>query len=187
MDNAALQGGFIDPARDAARAFRAGMEAMARPGTIQTLNGCTAPAPMSVAAATLLSTLCDAETPLHLAGTCDTDGVRKWVRFHLGAPLVGRADAMFAVGNWDALAPLDAYAVGTPDYPDRSATLIVEVAALTNTGATLTGPGIAETATLSLPDGLLAARVARYPLGIDFYFTCGDRIAALPRTTKGAR
>jgi alpha-D-ribose 1-methylphosphonate 5-triphosphate synthase subunit PhnH len=94
---------------------------------------------------------------------------------------------MFAVGDWDALAPLDAYAVGTPDYPDRSATLIVEVAALTNTGATLTGPGIAQTATLSLPDGLLAARVARYPLGIDFYFTCGDCIAALPRTTKGAR
>ena len=185
MDSAALQGGFTDPARDAARAFRAGMEAMARPGTIQTLTGCTAPAPLSVAAATLLATLCDAETPLHLAGGWDTAAVRDWVRFHLGAPLVGRADAMFAVGDWDALSPLDDYAIGTAQYPDRSATLIVEVAALTNAGASLTGPGIAQTASLSLPDGLLAARVARYPLGLDFYFTCGDRIAALPRTTKG--
>ena len=186
MDAAALHGGLADPARDAARAFRAAMEAMARPGTIHRIAGCTVPAPLSVAAATLLATLCDGETRLHLAGTCDADPVRDWVRFHLGAPLVARTDAMFALGTWDALAPLDDYAIGTPEYPDRSATLIVEVPDLSPDGPALEGPGIRDRITLSLPDGLLAARVARYPLGVDVYFTCGDRIAALRRTTKGA-
>ena len=185
MDAAALQGGFADPARDAARAFRAAMEAMARPGTIHRIAGCTAPAPLSAAAATLLATLCDGETPLHLAGTCDTGPMRDWVRFHLGAPLVGRSQAVFALGTWGALAPLDDYAIGTPQYPDRSATLIVEVPDLSVDGSALAGPGIRDRITLSLPDGLLAARAARYPLGVDVYFTCGDRIAALPRTTKG--
>jgi alpha-D-ribose 1-methylphosphonate 5-triphosphate synthase subunit PhnH len=185
MENAALQGGFADPARDAARAFRAAMEAIARPGTIQVMTGCSAPAPLSGAAATLLATLCDTETPLHLAGACDTGEVRDWVQFHLGAPLVGRAEAMFAVGAWEALLPLDDYAVGTAQYPDRSATLIVEMVALSHHGVTLTGPGIAQTAQLSLPAGLLAARIARFPLGLDFILACGDRVAALPRTTKG--
>ena len=185
MDAAALHGGFADPARDAARAFRAAMEAMARPGTIHAIAGCTAPPPLSLAAATLLATLCDGETPLHLAGTCDSDPVRDWVRFHLGAPLVGRSQAMFALGTWDALAPLGDYAIGTPQYPDRSATLIVDVPALSAEGPALQGPGIKDRIALSLPDGLLAARVARFPLGLDFYLTCGDRIAALPRTTKG--
>jgi alpha-D-ribose 1-methylphosphonate 5-triphosphate synthase subunit PhnH len=185
MESAALQGGFTDPSRDSARAFRAAMEAMARPGTLQPIRGCNAPAPLSTAAATLLMTLCDAQTPLHLAGSCDTGPVQDWIRFHIGAPLMDRAAAMFAVGSWDALLPLTDYAVGTSQYPDRSATLIVELPELSREGPALRGPGIADTATLSLPEGFLAARVARFPLGLDVFLTCGDQMAAVPRTTQG--
>ena len=75
--------------------------------------------------------------------------------------------------------------IGTSEYPDRSATLIVESADLSATGATLTGPGIKTMAGLSLPE-VEAFRFNRglFPLGMDFIFTCGDRVAALPRTTE---
>lgn len=181
----ALTGGFADAPTEAARAFRAAMNAMAFPGRIQPITGGQGPAPLSPAAATLLLTLCDPETPLYLAGAHDTQAVRDWVTFHTGAPLAGASEAMFAVGNWDALQPVSAFAIGTSEYPDRSATLIVESAALEQAGSTLTGPGIKETAAFSLPEPeVFAANAARFPLGWDAYFTCGDRLAALPRSTK---
>lgn len=185
MDQQALEGGFVDAPREAAVAFRALMTAMARPGKIERLSGAAAPAPLSRAAATLLLTLIDTDTPVHLAGAADTPQVRAWLAFHTGAPVTGPDRAMFALGTWEALAPLDAYAIGTPEYPDRSATLIVEMPALEPKGVTLTGPGIRETAELSLPDrAAFTKNAARFPLGLDFYFTSGDRLAALPRSTR---
>lgn len=185
MDAQVLEGGFRDAPREAAFAFRALMNAMARPGTIGTLTGATPPAPLSVAAGTLLLTLADADTPVHLAGAANTPEVRGWLAFHTGAPLVGPSHPMFAVGTWEDLLPLDAYPVGTPEYPDRSTTMIVDGARLEASGSRLTGPGIKGVAHLSLPDPEALARNARrFPLGLDFYFADGDRIAALPRSTR---
>lgn len=181
----ALTGDFADAPRDAARAFRAALDAMARPGKIVTITGGTAPGPVSPAAATLLLTLCDAETPLYLAPGHDSDALRQWIAFHIGAPVVGRGDAMFALGTWDALGPQTDFPIGTPEYPDRSTTLIVEVAALANEGARLTGPGIETEHWLTLPDSSFFARNhALFPLGLDCFFTSGGRLAALPRSTK---
>lgn len=180
-----LAGGFADPPVDAARAFRAAMSAMARPGQIERVAGVVPPAPVSPAAGTLLLTLVDAETPLHLAGEADCGAVRDWLAFHTGAPIVGPERATFALGTWEALGPLDAYPVGLPEYPDRSATLIVEMDRLEPEGARLSGPGIEHAAALSLPErAAFQANAALFPLGLDFYFTCGDRLAALPRTTR---
>ena len=185
MDATALEGGFAEAPIDAAHAFRSAMTAMARPGSIHSISGAVAPAPVSEAAATLLLTLCDPETPVYLAGAHDTAEVRGWITFHTGAPLVPAADAMFALGAWAALGRLDPYRVGTSEYPDRSATLIVEMPELTASGATLRGPGIKDTASLSLPEVTAFARNAGlYPLGCDFFFTCGRSVAALPRSTK---
>ena len=92
---------------------------------------------------------------------------------------------MFALGQWDALAPHDAYAIGTAEYPDRSVTLIVEMPELRAEGVRLTGPGIETEAQLALPETAAFQRNAtRFPLGWDCYFTCEGRLAALPRTTK---
>lgn len=185
MDATALQGGFADAPRDAAHAFRAAMTAMARPGRMERIAGALPPAPLSVAAGTLILTLCDPETPLHLAGGADRPEVRAWVAFHTGAPLVPRTACRFAVGAWDELGPLDDYLSGTPDYPDRSATLIVELPALTAAGTRIEGPGIPAASRLPLPETAAFRRNAsRFPLGLDFFFTCGDRLAALPRSTR---
>lgn len=186
MTATALQGGFATPAHESARAFRATLEAMARPGTIQTVAGAEPPAPLSVAAGVLILTLTDGTTPVHLAGAWDCADVRDWITFQTGAPLVGPAEAAFAIGTWSDLCPLDRFAIGTPDYPDRSATLIVECGALDPSGARLTGPGIRDSARLLLPDAaaVFAANHARFPLGLDFFFAAGDRLAGLPRSTR---
>lgn len=177
-----VEGGFADPVRDAAAAFRVLMTAMARPGEIACLTVAAPPAPLSVAAGAALLTLCDPETPLWLAPSHDTGAVRAWIAFQTGAPLTGPAGAVFAVGRWDEM-PVADFPVGTPDFPDRSTTLIAELPRLANDGTALRGPGIAEMAHLSLPD-VSALRQARFPLGLDAYLTCGDRLAALPRSTR---
>ncbi|MCB6179775.1 phosphonate C-P lyase system protein PhnH [Rhodobacter sp. Har01] len=181
----ALAGGFTEAPVQSARAFREVLEAMARPGTIHRVTGARPPLPVSVAAGVTLLTLCDGTTPLHLAGEADTPAVRDWIAFHIGAPLVAADDADFALGLWADLQPVSRFRIGQPDYPDRSATLIVEVDRLANHGPALTGPGI-ETATwLSLPETrTFRANRALFPLGFDTIFTCGDRLAALPRSTR---
>ena len=185
MQAEALTGGFNDAPVEAARAFRGAMSAMARPGRIEELAGAVPPAPLSVAAGVLILTLCDAETPVYLAGGHDVSAVRDWITFHTGAPFAGPERAMFALGTWDALGPLAAYPVGTPEYPDRSTTLIVEMDALKAEGVVLRGPGIKDSAQLSLPEeAAFQTNAKAFPLGLDFFFTCGTRVAALPRTTK---
>jgi alpha-D-ribose 1-methylphosphonate 5-triphosphate synthase subunit PhnH len=180
-----LTGGFAHAPHDAARAFRGVMQALARPGRIEVLTGAVPPAPMSVAAGVVILTLCDPDTPLWLAPGHDTPAVRNWITFHTGAPFVARGAALFALGSWQALAPLAGFGIGTAEYPDRSATLIVEVEVLAAEGATLRGPGIRDRAALSLPEVAAFQRnAAQFPLGNDFLFTCGDRIAGLPRSTK---
>ena len=183
-DPQSLTGAFADPPTEAARAFRALLQVMARPGTIHSLEGATPPAPMSQAAGAALLTLADGTTPVHLAGGHDTPALRAWITFHIGAPLVGAAEAAFALGTWDALQPVARFAEGLPDYPDRSATLIVEMPALTPAGARLTGPGIKTEAYLSLPEvAAFRANRARFPLGWDCLLTAGAQIAGLPRST----
>jgi alpha-D-ribose 1-methylphosphonate 5-triphosphate synthase subunit PhnH len=181
----ALTGGFVDAPVQSSRAFRQILEAMARPGTICHVSGASPPAPLSVAAGAVLLTLVDPTTTLHLAGDADCAEVRDWVAFHLGAPLVRAEEADFALGTWEALTPVDRFRIGQPDYPDRAATLIVEMDRLVNHGPALAGPGIELVTWLNLPE-TTAFRLNRalFPLGFDTILTAGDRLAGLPRSTR---
>lgn len=184
MTPEALLGGFSDASTQSSFAFRAALEVLSRPGEIRALTGATPPAPLSVAAGALLLTLCDGTTPVHIAGAHDCAVLRDWITFHCGAPLVSAEQATFAVGTWHALQPVTRFAIGQPDYPDRSATLIVEMADLQQTGARLTGPGIADFTQLSLPElAAFQANRALFPLGFDCFFTSGTSAAGLPRST----
>ena len=181
----ALTGGFAHAPQQSARAFRQVLEAMARPGTIWAVEGAAPPAPVSVAGGVVLLTLCDGTTPLHLAGAANCAAVRDWVTFHTGAPLVAAEEATFALGTWADLQPVDRFAIGQPDYPDRAATLIVEMPSLAQDGARLTGPGIRDAARLSLPEvAAFQANRALFPLGFDTIFCAGSQIAGLPRSTR---
>lgn len=185
MNSQALEGGFSESPVQSAESFRKIMNVMAKPGLIETLDVAAPPAPLSKAAGTLLLTLCDSQTPVYLCGDWDVQPVRDWITFHCNAPLVGAAECMFALGGWNDLKPLQDYPIGTSEYPDRSATLIVEMDHLSNKGCALKGPGIKDVGHLSLPEtAFFQDNAGFFPLGLDFYFTCGDKIAALPRTTK---
>jgi alpha-D-ribose 1-methylphosphonate 5-triphosphate synthase subunit PhnH len=183
MSSLALAGGFADPSLAAAGVFRACLEAMARPGRVFAAAGATPPLPLSPAAGALLLTLCDDTTPLFLAPPLDTPALRDWIAFHTAAPLCAPEEAVFALGRWEAL-PLQRFRIGVPDYPDRSATLIVEVPALAPANVRLTGPGIKTHHPARLPAiAPFVANHARFPLGFDCFFCAGAELTALPRTT----
>ncbi|MEM7189780.1 MAG: phosphonate C-P lyase system protein PhnH [Pseudomonadota bacterium] len=184
MDAVALQGGFANPPVQAAEGFRAALQAMSRPGQIEAVAGSTPPPPLSVAAGVLALVLCDHDTPIWLAPSVDGSDIREWFAFHTGAPVALRAAAQFAFGRWDEMLPLTNFAIGTPEYPDRSATLIVEVEGFGDAHR-LTGPGIETDAHLTVPDpDAFRRNAALYPLGLDFFLTAGNRLAGVPRTTR---
>jgi alpha-D-ribose 1-methylphosphonate 5-triphosphate synthase subunit PhnH len=179
-----LTGGFTDAPTQSARAFRTVLEALARPGQIGTLAGATPPAPLSPAAGALLLTLADQTTPVYLAPLHDTAEIRGWITFHTGAPFVTPEEAVFALGHWAEL-PLSRLSAGTAEYPDRAASVIVETDTLAPANARLTGPGIATQTTARLPEtAFFQSNRSLFPLGLDFYFTCGDQVLGLPRTTR---
>lgn len=182
-----LTPGFADPVRDAQGCFRAVLDAMARPGQVHTVGqGIEPPAPLCAAAASVLLTLVDNETPLWLDPAAAE--ARSWIAFHTGAPAAQQiGHAVFAL----TLSPTDLATLhpGTHEEPETSATLILQVASLT-TGRLLrlSGPGLRTPATLSV-DGLgadfaaaWAANRARFPLGVDVILCAGTDIAALPRS-----
>jgi len=186
---------FADPVRDAQAAFRAVMNAMARPGSVQPVDGLAgAPAPLSPTAAAISVALADYETPLWLdPALAAAPDVGAWLTFHTGARIVAEpARAAFAlIADAAALADLETFAQGTDIYPDRSTTLILQVASLTGGPALkLAGPGIAGHAHLAvagLPADIaprLAANHALFPRGVDLVLACPEGVAALPRTTR---
>jgi alpha-D-ribose 1-methylphosphonate 5-triphosphate synthase subunit PhnH len=189
-----IQPGFADAVAQSQSVFRIAMEAMARPGRILGVRaGLKPPAPLNPTTAALLLTLCDFETTVWLdAALTDTPGVAGFVRFHTGARLVGApGEAAYAVVS-DArrMLPLASLAQGTAEYPDRSATLIMQVAELNASGWRLEGPGIRGDQMFSaspLPDDFVQqARVnrGRFPRGVDTFFTTDKELAALPRSTR---
>jgi alpha-D-ribose 1-methylphosphonate 5-triphosphate synthase subunit PhnH len=185
MQADALTGGFDNAPTAAALAFRALLEAMARPGVAQDIAGAMPPAPLSPAAGALVLTLADRTTPVHLAASHDLPALRDWITFHCGAPLVGAAQAVLAVGTWAALQPVARFARGTPEYPDRAATLVIETAGVAQVPVRLRGPGIRGEILAELPEVAgFAANAAGFPLGWDAFLTGGGRVSALPRSTK---
>jgi alpha-D-ribose 1-methylphosphonate 5-triphosphate synthase subunit PhnH len=187
--------GFADPVHGPQRAFRAILQAMARPGTIHPCGGAlTPPGTLSPAMAAVALTLADADAPLWLAPSIATGEATGYLKFHCNAPIVGEPwEAAFVLADGGNMPALESCAQGCERYPDRGATLVVEVARLLADGPhgwTLRGPGIATTARLEA-DGLpadfprrWADNAALFPCGVDLVLTCGDRLAALPRTTR---
>ena len=185
-----LAPGFSDPGHDAQRLFRAVLDAFAHPGRIMSLPDPPAgPGTISPATAAYLLTLVDRDTPLWLAPEFERPAVRDFVRFHTGAPIVARRDeAVFAVLAHDT-ASLDGFAIGTDPYPDRSATLVIEVPVLgAGPARRWRGPGIDGQAAVAV-GGLgadfwqaWADNHALFPCGVDIVFAAGSQLLALPRS-----
>jgi alpha-D-ribose 1-methylphosphonate 5-triphosphate synthase subunit PhnH len=186
---------FADPVDNAQSVFRAVMDAMARPGTPQTLAPALAPpAPLSRGAGAIALALLDYESPFWLDGTLSLQpDVAKWLRFHTGAPMARDSkDAAFAfIADPARVADFDSFAPGTAEYPDRSTTLVLQVTHLSGPAVmNLRGPGIAgERSFVASPcPADLVARLQRnhtlFPRGLDLLFVTADAVAAIPRSTR---
>ncbi len=175
MTELALAGdSFVDPPVDSARSFRLILEALSRP------------------LAAILLTLCDPDTTLWLAETVRSDAIAAWLRFHTGARLTDDpAAAAFAVGTPDELARIgDRLSIGTPEYPDRSATLVASVASFDAGGAVvLSGPGNAEPQLLRVASAgsdiwrLMQRNGDLFPLGLDCILASPGALAGVPRSS----
>jgi alpha-D-ribose 1-methylphosphonate 5-triphosphate synthase subunit PhnH len=192
---AELPPGFADKVLSAQSTFRSVMDAMARPGSVQRIVPMAgAPGPMMRGTAAIALTLFDHDTPLWLdARMSESSDVLKWLKFHTGAPVVQDSSiASFAlVGDAATLPPLDRFALGTSEYPDRSTTLILQVERLdAGRSFELRGPGIDGAATLQAsfkPFDLferLRINETLFPRGVDVVLVADDAVVAIPRTTR---
>lgn len=194
MSIAAVAPGFADPVHESQKVFRTALDALAHPGRIARIDSNLAPpAPLLATSASLLLALADFETTVWLDDAlAEAPEVGDFIRFHTGAPLTrARREADFAVIAAPlAMPPLASFAQGTPEYPDRSTTLILQVDSLINDRWMFTGPGIPARQSFSaapLPADFpqqLADNRARFPCGVDLVFVTREEIAALPRSCR---
>jgi alpha-D-ribose 1-methylphosphonate 5-triphosphate synthase subunit PhnH len=190
--------GFADPARDAQRAFRAVLDALAHPTRSFPLAGpADPPAALGPGLAAVALTLLDEDCAVWLGGALADDAeVADWLAFHTGARRVNAAgEADFLIAGPAALPPLASLAPGTDEAPHLSATVVLDVRGSTGFPDAVParfcarGPGIDGTATLAAPwaaDGFSAEwrRNTRiFPRGVDLLLVDDDTVAALPRTT----
>ncbi len=191
--------GFAEPALCSQSVFRHALDALSLPGRVQMLDasgalaGMQAPQGAHPAAAALLLALLDQDCKLWLSPALAQGDAPAWLRFHTGCVLVAEvAQADFAwVASSAELPALSAFAQGSAEYPDQSATCIVQVQGLQASAQpwTLRGPGIKGSTQLHV-DGFQADFCAQwrsgqthFPCGVDFFFTHGQSLVGLPRST----
>ena len=189
-----LTAGFEDKVFGATASFRAVLEAMSRPAKVLPLPLVPeAPVGLRAGSVAVLLTLADVDTPVWLAPECDTPQARAHLRFHAGCPIVETpSQAAFAVMSVASdLSASNAMSVGTAEFPDRSATVILESDALVaDSGPYFSGPGIKDRRRFDVvraPKALwprVAANCTLFPRGLDWIFTSPTHLAALPRTTE---
>lgn len=187
--------GFSDQVYDAQETFSQIMDAMARPGTIKPVAKLVdAPQPLHATTGAVLLTLADYDSTLWFDDAIKSHpNVQSWVTFHTGAPISEkRSNAEFVIINsFQNDVSLSQFQQGTPEYPDRSATLIIQVESLFNQQKwQLTGPGIECAHGLWVepyPPGFLQEwreNRAQFPLGVDVILCAPDALVCLPRTVK---
>lgn len=188
--------GFPDPVRDAQRCFRRVLTAMSYPGRPQEIAGLlsAAPRPLHASTAALCLTLFDIDTPVWLEGELDTPEVRQFLSFHCACPVAAHpGEAAFALLTIGRAARLEAFHVGTPEYPDRAATLLIQTASVSGGRPVFaSGPGIPERQTFEIAGAEAefwrrrAEINAAFPTGLDIVFVDPRQIVGLPRGVRAA-
>jgi alpha-D-ribose 1-methylphosphonate 5-triphosphate synthase subunit PhnH len=193
--------GFAEPALCSQDVFRHVLTALSLPGQVQTLDvngalsGMEAPRGAHPAAAAVLLALLDQDCKLWLSPGFDNSDAAAWLRFHTGCVVV--TDAAGADFCWIAsgaeVPALGQLAQGSAEYPDTSATCIVQVDLLQSPGDatswTLGGPGVNGCALLCVGGLALDFAMQRresqthFPCGVDLLFTHGQTLVGLPRST----
>jgi alpha-D-ribose 1-methylphosphonate 5-triphosphate synthase subunit PhnH len=196
----AIVAGFDHQALGSQAVFRTALQALSNPGKPLAMPGnASFPQRGHQAAAALLLALLDADTALWVSPSLENSDAVSWLRFHTGCQLAAQASlADFCwFGVADSCQTLHALAQGTDNFPDQSATCVLEVTALHADlpGWTLKGPGILNQRQLRVlgpqaqnqwENDLLVFwqnNHASFPRGVDIFLASATHIAGLPRTT----
>lgn len=194
VDLAQMEPGFSDASFGSQSVFRGALEALSRPGTVVEIDA-DAHVPQGVhpAANAVLLALLDQDTALFLPADPLFAAAGSFLRFHTGCRLVNEpGEADFALLRfYGSEMSVERFPVGSESYPDRSATLVIQTAALAEgTGWTLSGPGISGRRRLAV-GGFGEAFIEQwnanrriFPCGVDVFLVCGSKVVGLPRTTR---
>ncbi|CFQ39458.1 phosphonate C-P lyase system protein PhnH [Yersinia bercovieri] len=182
---------FDHPVDDAQHTFRRLLKALSEPGVLVALPPLSGWQPLNPATTSLLLTLADQETPLYLDAALSSAEVQHNLRFHTGAPLTASsATSSFALfGEAVTAEQLASCPAGDELSPEDATTVVIQTGSLHHGIALrLRGPGIEHSRMVApqLPAAVLnylLNRPAAFPAGIDFLFTCGESLMAIPRTT----
>ena len=189
--------GLKDPVFDSQRICRRLMRAMSLPGTVVTIDGIDLPDFEGVmpGSAAILMALADRETPVWIEVGLGLSGLGDYLRFHTGAAAAEqREEAVFAlIDGRTGVSAFDGFNLGTDEYPDRSATVIVQVEGFgTGEAKIIDGPGVKEPRKISV-QGLAAGFWPRwtenqenYPRGVDLFLVGGRDVLGLPRSVREA-
>ena len=194
--------GFSNPTLCSQAVFRQSLVALSLPGQPQALDlrlsnpAMQVPQNAHAAAAALLLALLDQDCKVWLSGGFASSDAAAWLRFHTGCTLVtdpGQADFVW-VAHANELPAFENLAQGNAQYPDQSATCVIQVTDFDTTPSsqawTLSGPGVNGTAHLKLvglSENFVSLRrnsQVHAPCGIDFFFTHNDTLLGLPRSTQ---
>ena len=190
-----MQPGFNDPVLDSQVVFRRALQALSMPGRLVDLPDLDSePEQGHNASALLLLALVDSDCALWLSPSLAGSDAQAWLRFHTGCRFVqepSQANFLWLCAGdpWPSFSEMQ---VGSAEYPDQSATCIMETSGL-QTGAdhqvwSLTGPGIAAPLGLTaegLPADFAAqwaVNHAAFPRGVDVLLTTATQVLGLPRS-----
>jgi alpha-D-ribose 1-methylphosphonate 5-triphosphate synthase subunit PhnH len=178
----------------AAQIFRAILDAFAKPGnpvSLPAVSDC--PQGLHAAAMGIALALCDYQTSIWFSPSIDCPELRNFLRFHTGAAVVtNAAEAGFAfVESGEFGRYFSQFNKGTDEYPDRSATVIVQAAAFdAPLRVKLEGPGTKRSPTLAVEGfghsewKLLMEDRILFPLGVDVAFVVGEKLVTVPRSSR---
>lgn len=202
QDLSSVGAGFSNEAFGSQAVFRSALQALSHPGRrVAVARDAERPQRGHAASAVFLLAMLDADCSLWLSPSLRASNAATWLRFHTGCQLVESAgEAQFVwVGAGDPLPALCSMRQGSDEYPDQSATCVVDVQALAaGDGAArdgmqafaLSGPGIQTRTSLQvagLPDDFVAQWAhnhAGFPRGVDLFLATDDALVGLPRTTR---
>ncbi len=189
--------GFDDPVRGSQVVFRRALQALSLPGLPVDMPAVATRMPSQGhgAAALLLLALLDSDCTLWLSPSLKNSDAHAWLRFHTGCsciddPSQARFLWLAAGDEWPALADMNA---GSDEYPDRSATCVMEVGGLQSDGEgqwVLQGPGIQgqrRLTTQGLPadfDAQWSGNHAAFPRGVDLFLATRSQLLGVPRSTR---
>jgi alpha-D-ribose 1-methylphosphonate 5-triphosphate synthase subunit PhnH len=202
-DLSSVVAGFSHASFGSQAVFRSALQALSHPGRcVPVVRDAELPGHGNAAAAVFLLALLDADCTLWLSPSLRGSDADLWLRFHTGCQLVEHAtQAQFVwVGAADPMPALHSLRQGSDEFPDQSATCVIDVHHLCATPATATtpdmqywtlgGPGIREAAQVGVA-GLTADFVAQwahnhagFPCGVDLFLATHDALVGLPRTTQ---